>query len=122
MEPGDTSGTALWNPATQNWSNDVISVIDPDLAGKLPKVESSTKSIGTISKSLAERFGFSIECKIDAGSGDNMYGAVGTGNVKPGIVTVSLGTSGTAYTFLEKPYVDPEGEIASFCDLSLIHI
>ena len=30
--------------------------------------------------------------------------------------TVSLGTSGTAYTFLEKPYVDPEGEIASFCD------
>lgn len=116
MEPGDTSGTALWNPATQNWSNDVISVIDPDLAGKLPKVESSTKSIGTISKSLAERFGFSIECKIDAGSGDNMYGAVGTGNVKPGIVTVSLGTSGTAYTFLEKPYVDPEGEIASFCD------
>jgi len=54
MEPGDTSGTALWNPATQNWSNDLISIIDPDLAGKLPKVESSTKSIGTISKSLAE--------------------------------------------------------------------
>ena len=36
MEPGDTSGTALWNPATQNWSTDLISVIDPDLAVKLP--------------------------------------------------------------------------------------
>ncbi len=45
-----------------------------------------------------------------------MYGAVGTGNVKEGIVTISLGTSGTAYTFLKKPYVDPTGEIAGFCD------
>ena len=46
--------------------------------------------------SREKRFGFSPECKIGAGSGDNMYGAVGTGNIKPGIVTVSLGTSGTA--------------------------
>jgi xylulokinase len=45
-----------------------------------------------------------------------MYGAVGTGNVEPGIVTVSLGTSGTAFTFLMDPYVDPTGEIAAFCD------
>lgn len=45
-----------------------------------------------------------------------MYGAVGTGNVEPGIVTVSLGTSGTAYTFMEEPYIDPTGEIAAFCD------
>ena len=53
-------------------------------------------------KRLAERFGLDPECKVDAGCGDNMYGAVGTGNVKPGIVTISLGTSGTAYTYLEK--------------------
>ena len=45
-----------------------------------------------------------------------MYGAVGTGNVKEGIVTISLGTSGTAFTFLNEPFVDPTGEIAGFCD------
>jgi xylulokinase len=56
------------------------------------------------------------ECAIDAGAGDNMYGAVGTGNVKEGIVTISLGTSGTAFTFLKQPFVDPTGEIAGFCD------
>ena len=48
--------------------------------------------------------------------GDNMYGAIGTGNVKNGIVTISLGTSGTAYTYMSQPYIDPEGEIACFCD------
>jgi sugar (pentulose or hexulose) kinase len=45
-----------------------------------------------------------------------MMGAIGTGNYKEGVVTVSLGTSGTAYSFMKKPYVDPEGEIACFCD------
>ena len=116
MEPGDTSGTALWNPVTGKWSNKVIEAIDSGLREKLPPVLPSDKSIGTISSELVQRFGFSADCKIDAGSGDNMYGAVGTGNVQPGIVTVSLGTSGTAYTILQEPYVDPEGEIAAFCD------
>ncbi len=51
-----------------------------------------------------------------------MYGAVGTGNVQPGIVTISLGTSGTAYTFMEEPYIDPSGEIAAFCDSTGYHL
>jgi xylulokinase len=51
-----------------------------------------------------------------------MYGAVGTGNFTPGIVTISLGTSGTAYTYLEEPYVDPTGEIAAFCDSTGHHL
>lgn len=116
MEPGDTSGMALWNPKTAKWSKRVIEAIDPGLSDKLPPLKPSDQSVGAISKDLIKQFGFSAECKIDAGCGDNMYGAVGTGNVVPGIVTVSLGTSGTAYTFLKEPFIDPTGEIAAFCD------
>ena len=50
------------------------------------------------------------------GGGDNMMAAIGTGNVKPGIVTTSLGTSGTIYAYSSKPVVDPNGELAGFCD------
>ncbi len=116
MEPGDTSGTALYNIVSGEWSDTVINAIDPGLKAKLAPVQPSTKSIGTISKQLAAEYGLNPDCAIDAGAGDNMYGAVGTGNVKEGIVTISLGTSGTAYTFLKEPYVDPTGEIAGFCD------
>ncbi len=116
MEPGDASGMALWNPKTKKWSKKVIKIIADDLFKKLPKVEPSNKSIGFIGKDIAGKFGFDPNCKVDAGSGDNMYGAIGTGNINPGIVTISLGTSGTAYTFLEKAFIDPLGEIASFCD------
>jgi len=116
MEPGDTSGTALYNIVTGQWSEVVIHAIEPGLKAKLAPVQPSTKSIGKISARLAQQYGLNPECRIDAGTGDNMYGAVGTGNVKEGIVTISLGTSGTAYTFLKQPFVDPTGEIAGFCD------
>ncbi|MFW6140010.1 MAG: xylulokinase [Acidobacteriota bacterium] len=116
MEPGDTSGTALWNPKDKKWSQKVIQAIDPSLENKLPPVRSSCRSIGLIASSLVKKHGFSPQCKIDAGSGDNMYGAVGTGNINPSILSISLGTSGTAFTILKDPYIDPSGDIACYCD------
>ncbi len=116
MEPGDLSGMALWNPKTAQWSQRVLQAIAPELHQKLPEVKPADATIGNISADLAARFGFSPDCKIDAGSGDNMYGAIGTGNVREGLVTISLGTSGTAYCFMPKPFIDPTGEIAAFCD------
>jgi xylulokinase len=52
---------------------------------------------------------------VSAGGGDNMMGAIGTGNVSPGVISASFGTSGTIYAFAKKPVVDPLGEIAAFC-------
>jgi xylulokinase len=45
-----------------------------------------------------------------------MLGALGAGNIEPGMVTLSLGTSGTIYAYTAEPIVDPKGEIATFCD------
>jgi xylulokinase len=122
MEPGDTSGMALWHPGKGTWSRRVIRAIDESLYDKLPEIKPSDQSIGVISADLTDKFGFHPHCKIDAGSGDNMYGAIGTGNIEPGIITISLGTSGTAYTFLEKTYIDDSGEIAAFCDSTGHHL
>ncbi len=122
MEAGDTSGMALWHPGRREWSRGVLAAIDPALSEKLPPVLPSDRAIGAVGLRLAARLGLSPTCRVDAGSGDNMYGAVGTGNFEPGLVTVSLGTSGTAYTFLPEPFIDPEGEIAAFCDSTGHHL
>ena len=45
-----------------------------------------------------------------------MMGAIGTGNTRQGVITASFGTSGTIYACSESPVIDPEGEIAAFCD------
>jgi sugar (pentulose or hexulose) kinase len=47
-----------------------------------------------------------------------MMAAIGTGNVVSGIVTASLGTSGTIYSYSDQPVVDPNGELAAFCSSS----
>ena len=116
MEPGDVSGMALWNPIKKTWAKNVCNAISGDLIKKLPPVKPADEFIGRISPELCAKYGFSPDCMIDAGSGDNMYGALGTGNAKEGIVTISLGTSGTACTFLKRPYISEDGEIASYCD------
>ena len=115
-EPGDASGTALWNPTTEMWSDRLIRTIDPGLENRLPDVVPSDQSIGRVSKRIADRFGLSQECVVAPGSGDNMCAAIGTGNICEGIVTLSLGTSGTACTYQNKPFTDPTGEIAAFRD------
>ncbi|MGD2135506.1 MAG: FGGY family carbohydrate kinase, partial [Gemmatimonadales bacterium] len=67
MEPGDTSGTALWNPVTRAWSTTVLEAIDPGLEQKLPPVRPSDQTIGSIAPELAAKFGLSTECRIGAG-------------------------------------------------------
>ena len=54
---------------------------------------------------------------VSAGGGDNMMGAIGTGNVQPGVVTVSLGTSGHRLRLRRQAGRSiREGEVAAFCD------
>jgi xylulokinase len=47
-----------------------------------------------------------------------MMGAIGTGSVRDGFLTMSLGTSGTLFGFSNKPVIDPTGNLAAFCSSS----
>jgi len=116
MEYGDASGTALLDIAKREWAADVVDFIAPDLAGKLPPLQPSSKAAGTLTAKLAKDWGLSPDVVISSGGGDNMMGAIGTGNIQAGVVTASLGTSGTLYAFSNTPVADPKGEVAGFCD------
>ncbi len=116
MEYGDASGTALLDVRKRKWSSEVIEAIDPELAGKLPPLIRSDKPAGKLQASTAKLLDLNPGVLVSAGGGDNMMGAIGTGNTRAGVITASFGTSGTIYACAEKPVVDPQGEIAAFCD------
>ena len=116
MEYGDASGTALLNVRTRKWSRKTLKAIDAGLEAKLPRLISSDQPAGTLQAATARRLGLHTDVLVSAGGGDNMMGAIGTGNTRPGVVTASFGTSGTIYACAGKPVVDPKGEIAAFCD------
>ncbi|MCX7974534.1 MAG: FGGY-family carbohydrate kinase, partial [Candidatus Aminicenantes bacterium] len=115
MEYGDASGTGLMDIRNLRWQEEIIKVIDPNLIEKLPRLLHPIEPVGYIKKEIAEAFNLE-KVLVAGGGGDNMMGAIGTGNVSPGIFTLSLGTSGTIYTYAPKPFIDYRGEIATFCD------
>ncbi len=115
MEFGDASGTGLMDVRRRIWSEEAAAAVDPGLSACLPSLRAPSEPIGFLRKDIAREFGLA-EILVAAGSGDNMMSAIGTGNVFPGICTVSLGTSGTIASFALQPAVDPRGEISGFCD------
>lgn len=116
MEYGDASGTALLDVRKRRWSQAALDAIDKGLADKLPPLIPSDQPAGRLQPSTAKALGLSPGVLVSAGGGDNMMGAIGTGNTRPGVITASFGTSGTIYACAAKPVVDPQGEIAAFCD------
>ena len=116
MEYGDASGTALLDVKTRTWSKPLLDAVAQSLESKLPPLRSSAVPAGKLRPELCSQWGLSENITVSSGGGDNMMGAIGTGNVRPGIMTASLGTSGTLYAFSDKPIVDPRGEVAAFCD------
>jgi xylulokinase len=116
MEYGDASGTALLDVRKRKWARSVLDAIDPGLGNKLPPLISSDQPAGQLQATTAKQLGLNPGVLVSAGGGDNMMGAIGTGNTRAGVITASFGTSGTIYACAEKPVVDPQGEIAAFCD------
>jgi xylulokinase len=117
MEAGDASGTGLLDIRQRKWSGEMIRAVDRerDLAECLPEVRLDGGAIGVISERAAESTGLPAGIPVSSGGGDNMMGAIGTGNVSQGKVTMSLGTSGTVYAYSDHPVIDADGEIAAFC-------
>jgi xylulokinase len=116
MEAGDASGTALLDVRRRRWSERACAAIDARVRDCLPELGAPGRPAGMLRPDLARRWGFPGDVVVSAGGGDNMMGAIGTGNVAPGVVTASFGTSGTVYAYSRRPVVDPQGEIAAFCD------
>jgi xylulokinase len=116
MEFGDASGTGLLDVRERKWCKPLCDFIDPHLQELLPKPESSRRVNGLLRETLRKQWGLKSSPIVSAGGGDNMMGAIGTGNIEQGVVTASLGTSGTLYSRAAEPVVDKEGEVAAFCD------
>src|SRR5438874_6357085 len=116
MEYGDASGTALLDVKKGQWSDKVLRAIDAELRDKLPSLIPSDQPAGRLQPAIAKVLDLNTDVLVSAGGGDNMMGAIGTGNTRSGVITASVGTSGTIYACSEKPVIDPAGEIAAFCD------
>ena len=119
-EYGDASGTGYFNVRTRQWDHGILRHIDPSgrLEQALPELLEPHQAVGTLRPHVAHLLGLNPNAVVSSGGGDNMLGAIGTGNISPGIITMSLGSSGTVYAFNAQAQVSPDASVASFCSSS----
>lgn len=103
-EVSDASGTGILDVPNRRWSQEMLSALSIE-ASILPEVFESPQVTGRTADGIP----------VVGGGGDQAAGAVGTGAVEPGIVSVSLGTSGVVFTALNQPNADPSGSAHTFC-------
>lgn len=115
---GDASGTGWWSPVDGSYRTDLLGLVvdDPDAwLVKLPLVLGPSEAAGPVTSDVAEELGLRPDVVVGPGTGDNMAAALGLA-LAPREVTLSLGTSGTAYAVSNSPITDPTGAVAGFAD------
>ncbi len=110
----DGSGTLLFDVARRTWSPEVLEALDIDPAW-MPKTYEGPEITGLISAEAAAATGLKAGTPVVAGGGDQSANGVGVGAVDPGVMALSLGTSGVVFAATTEPVIEPAGRVHSFC-------
>lgn len=110
----DASGTSLLNVGERNWSEEMCDALGISRSF-LPEVTESTVASTRVSAEAAAATGLLEGTPIAAGGGDQAAQAVGSGIVREGIVSATLGTSGVVFAHSDEYRVEPNGLLHAFC-------
>lgn len=110
----DASGTLLFDVAHRRWSDEMLEATRVDPAW-MPRVLEGPEVSGVVSAEAARETGLRAGTPVVAGGGDQAAGAVGMGAVRPGVVSVTIGTSGVVFATTETPVRDEYGRVHTFC-------
>jgi xylulokinase len=108
------AGTLLMDIKARDWSPEVLDALGIP-ANWLPKTHEGPEITGTLSAEAGEATGLKAGTPVAGGGGDQAAQAVGVGAVEPGIVALTLGTSGVVFASTGEPFVEPEGRLHAFC-------
>src|SRR5437773_3243757 len=114
MDKADGSGTLLFDLGQRGWSKEVLDKLEIP-AEWLPPTYEGPEETGRVTASAAAATGLREGTPVVAGGGDQAAGAVGAGAVRPGVVALTLGTSGVVFVTTDRPLVEPEGRLHAFC-------
>ena len=113
MDKADGSGTVLFDLKERDWSTEVLSALGIDPAW-MPPTMKARRLTGWL-RAAALATGLNAGTPVVAGGGDQSAQAVGVGAMEPGIVGVTVGTSGVVFATTPSALIEPEGRLHAFC-------
>jgi xylulokinase len=113
-DAADAAGTLLLDLRARDWSEEILGKLDIPRAW-LPRVYEGPDVTGNLLPEAAADLGLAVGLPVIAGGGDNAAAAVGTGVVRAGVVSSSIGTSGVIFAHADEIALDPQGRLHTFC-------
>ncbi|XP_061660477.1 xylulose kinase isoform X2 [Syngnathoides biaculeatus] len=110
IDYSDGSGMNLLDIRSKKWSEACLEAVRPGLDRLLGTPLPSASVLGAVSSYWVGRFGFSDTCAVVAFTGDNPASLAGM-RLQQGDLAVSLGTSDTAFVWLQDARPAPEGHV-----------
>jgi len=89
------------------WSSELLDGLGIPLE-KMPRLVNSGECVGEVSVQAAAATGLAAGTPVVTAGGDLQCGGAGLGIVKPGIVSLGIGSGGGILIYLEKPLRHPE--------------
>jgi xylulokinase len=114
MDKADGSGTVLFDLQQRTWSAEVLAALGIPVEWMPPTWE-GPQFTGKVTQAAAEATGLSEGTPVAAGGGDQAAQAVGVGAVEPGVVALTVGTSGVVFATTPSALVEPDGRLHAFC-------
>jgi xylulokinase len=114
VDRADGAGTLLFDLARRDWSDDVVAALEIDPSW-LPRTFEGPEVTGSVTPDAAAATGLRAGTPIVAGGGDQAAAAVAMGAVEPGVISLSLGTSGVVFAATDTPAIEPNGRLHAFC-------
>ncbi len=114
IDRADGAGTILFDLAQRDWSPEVLAALNIP-AEYLPRTYEGSDATGTLLPAVAKDLGLPAGIPVFGGGGDQAASAVGTGAVRVGVVSLSLGTSGVVFAATDGPAIEPQGRLHAFC-------
>jgi xylulokinase len=113
-DASDAAGTLLLDEEARDWSAEILDRLGIP-GGWLPRVHEGPERTGAVRREVAKELGLPEDLPVAAGGGDNAAAAVGTGIVREGLVSSSVGTSGVLFAHTSSFEPDPSGRVHAFC-------
>lgn len=114
MDKADGAGTVLFDLKSRDWSREVLDALGIETSW-MPKTFEGTEFTGHVTDGAASFTGLKAGTPVAAGGGDQAAGAVGVGAVEPGVVALTVGTSGVIFAPTSTALIEPEGRLHAFC-------
>lgn len=100
------SSTVYWNIRTRKWWPEMLDRLGLD-EDRLPEIRESGEVVGSILPEIAAELGLSPELQITTGALDQAAGAIGVGNIRPGLFSENTGAALAICATVDEPFTDP---------------